>query len=164
MELNEAANAAKNPASYSVITYCWVVALSLLGGISGAVRRAREDGRVTLLEIVGELSISAFAGVMTFYLCEWSGTDQLLSAALSACPDTWAAGPFPGWKRSGPSAWALTCLPIHPASPDRLPFAITPLRRGFLLEVQHGPHFCCRGRQPQSSGVSGHACLYRAWT
>ena len=58
MELNEAANAAKNPASYSVITYCWVVALSLLGGISGAVRRAREDGRVTLLEIVGELSIS----------------------------------------------------------------------------------------------------------
>ncbi|MCG8993691.1 phage holin family protein [Laribacter hongkongensis] len=82
MELNEAANAAKNPASYSVITYCWVVALSLLGGISGAVRRAREDGRVTLLEIVGELSISAFAGVMTFYLCEWSGTDQLLSAAF----------------------------------------------------------------------------------
>lgn len=33
-------------------------------------------------EFIGELSASAFAGVTTFYLCQWSGFSPVLTAAL----------------------------------------------------------------------------------
>jgi predicted CDP-diglyceride synthetase/phosphatidate cytidylyltransferase len=33
-------------------------------------------------EFVGELFTSAFAGLLTFFLCEWSGLSPLLSAVL----------------------------------------------------------------------------------
>ncbi len=81
-EIQEAAQVAKSPTSYSLLTYVWVLALALLGGVAGAIRRAKADGKISMAEIVGELAISAFSGVVTFYLCEWAGVSQLLSAAL----------------------------------------------------------------------------------
>ncbi len=82
-EIQEAAHtAAKSPASYGLLTYLWVFALALLGGVAGAIRRAKADGKISMAEIIGELAISAFAGIVTFYLCEWAGLSQLLSAAM----------------------------------------------------------------------------------
>lgn len=74
----------KDPSTYGLLTYAWVVALSMWGGLASFFRKLRE-GKVrpfNISELVGELVVSGLAGIITFFLCEWSNTSQLLSAAL----------------------------------------------------------------------------------
>ena len=74
----------KDPLSYSVLTYVWVVLLAAWGGVAGYIRKVNEAGpaRFSFAEIIGEIVISAFVGVLTFYLCEASNINQLISAAF----------------------------------------------------------------------------------
>lgn len=74
----------KDPTSYELLTYLWVVALSGWGGVANYIRKVRtgQAERFSFMEIVGEIVISAFAGVLTFWLCELSGFQPLLTAAL----------------------------------------------------------------------------------
>ena len=74
----------KDPANYTLITYGWVVLLSMWGGAVSFLRKYREGvvRPFNLTEIIGELLTSGFIGVITFWLCEWSGTPPLLSAAM----------------------------------------------------------------------------------
>lgn len=74
----------KDPTTYAAITYAWVFILSMAGGVVSFARKMR-DGVVrafNLTEFIGELFTSAFAGLLTFFLCEWSGVSPLLSAVL----------------------------------------------------------------------------------
>lgn len=74
----------KSPETYPLITYAWVIGLSAAGGAVAFIRKFRA-GHVRVFnvaELVGECATSAFAGVMTFYLCEWSNMSQLATAAL----------------------------------------------------------------------------------
>jgi hypothetical protein len=84
-ELRQAAEAAKDPTSYSLLTYGWVIALSAWGGAVRFIRKVRA-GDMTLkqaiLTIVGEIVISSFAGVLTFYGCEAMNVHQLYTAML----------------------------------------------------------------------------------
>lgn len=76
----------KDPANYSAVTYSWVAVLSIWGGVVSFLRKQRA-GRVrafNITEFIGELMTSALAGLITFWLCEWSNTSPLLSAALIA--------------------------------------------------------------------------------
>lgn len=76
----------KDPTSYSMVTYCWVAALSVWGGVVSFFRK-HKAGKVrafNITEFLGELITSALAGVITFWLCEWSNTSPLLSAVLIA--------------------------------------------------------------------------------
>ena len=74
----------KDPANYPLITYGWVVLLSMWGGVVSFLRKYREGvvRPFNLTEMIGELLTSGFIGVITFWLCEWSGTPPLLSAAM----------------------------------------------------------------------------------
>lgn len=82
-EINQAAQAAaKNPGSYSLLTYAWIVALSCWGGAVSFVRRFQEGRPWTILELIGELVTSGFAGVLTFWGCEAAGIDSLIAAIL----------------------------------------------------------------------------------
>lgn len=74
----------KDPSSYALITYIWVLGLSCWGGLAGYIRKlkAGEMVRFSLSELIGELVISAFVGILTFYLCESAQLNQVLSAAL----------------------------------------------------------------------------------
>lgn len=74
----------KDPTTYSLITYAWVFALSMWGGLAGYIRKVREGitTRFNLTELIGELMVSGFAGVITFFLGELSGFPVLLTAAL----------------------------------------------------------------------------------
>jgi len=76
----------KDPSSYQVITYLWVVALSLWGGSASYIRRVRsmDVPRYSIVEFIGEVVIAAGVGVMTFFLCEWANVDQMLSAVFIA--------------------------------------------------------------------------------
>ncbi len=74
----------KDPTTYAAITYLWVVVLSCLGGVVNFSRKVKggHTRPFNLPEFFGEVLTSGFAGVLTFYLCEWAGVAQLLTAAL----------------------------------------------------------------------------------
>jgi hypothetical protein len=74
----------KDPAAYDLLTYGWVLLLSVMGGVVAFLRKLREGHtRVfNLIEFIGELCTSAFTGVVTFYLCEAAQLPPVLTAAL----------------------------------------------------------------------------------
>ena len=74
----------KSPETYSALTYLWVFGLAALGGAVSFIRKIKlGHARVfNVVEFIGEIFTSAFAGVLTFYLCEWSSFSQLATAAF----------------------------------------------------------------------------------
>lgn len=74
----------KSPETYGWLTYMWVVGLACLGGLAAFLRRVREGHARAwnITELAGEILISALAGLITFYLCEWSAFSPLFTAAL----------------------------------------------------------------------------------
>ena len=74
----------KSPESYSFITYGWVFALAILGGVVSFMRKLQEGHtRVfNLVEFIGEIVTSAFAGVLTFWMCEHANISPLMTAAF----------------------------------------------------------------------------------
>lgn len=76
----------KDPFGYSVVTYVWVLLLAVWGGVVNFIQRLKrgEAKAHNIVELIGEVVISAFVGVVTFYLCELSDFPQILTAALVA--------------------------------------------------------------------------------
>lgn len=77
-------NVDKDPTTYSAITYLLVSALSAWGGVVSWLRK-RSTGETrpfNIVELVGELVTSAFAGVLVFWLCEAAEIKPLITAAL----------------------------------------------------------------------------------
>lgn len=74
----------KSPETYSFITYGWVFALAILGGVVSFMRKLQAgNARIfNLVEFIGEIVTSAFAGVITFWMCEHSGLSPLVTAAF----------------------------------------------------------------------------------
>ncbi len=73
----------KDPLSYQFLTYIWVIGLASWGGVVGYVRKLKNGhSRFSFAELVGELFISAFVGVLTFFMCAAAKIDPILSAAL----------------------------------------------------------------------------------
>lgn len=74
----------KDPTSFGWITYLWVILLSALGGFVSFTRKMRNgSARVwNFVELIGELCTSAFAGILTFWLCEHAGVAPLVTAAF----------------------------------------------------------------------------------
>lgn len=74
----------KDPTSYSFLTYAWVFALATLGGVVSFMRKFQK-GHVrafNIVEFIGEIVTSAFAGVITFWLCENATLPPLVTAAF----------------------------------------------------------------------------------
>lgn len=74
----------KDPLTYTLAQYGLILALSLLGGVVswyGKVKR-QEVAPTSIMNLVGELTTSALAGLLTFYVCEWLNFDRVLSAAI----------------------------------------------------------------------------------
>ena len=74
----------KDPTTYSVLTYLWVVALAAWGGVVNYTRKVRagEAPRFSAMELVGEIFTAGFVGLLTFLLCEAAALNKLVSAAL----------------------------------------------------------------------------------
>lgn len=72
----------KTPLSYSLAEYAVVLGVALLGGLANWYIKARNSAQgYSLAALVGELCVSAFAGVLAFWICEAIGIDPLLTAA-----------------------------------------------------------------------------------
>lgn len=76
----------KDPSTYSWLTYLWVFGVALWGGTVNYLRKRREGiiPAFSITEFAGELMTSAFAGLITFFLCEAAGFNPMLSAAFIA--------------------------------------------------------------------------------
>lgn len=74
----------RDPTSYSLLTYSWVFALAILGGIVNFMRKLQTgQARIfNVVELIGEIVTSAFAGCITFWLCENADISPLITAAL----------------------------------------------------------------------------------
>lgn len=72
----------KTPLSYSLAEYGVVLVAALMGGIANWYIKAKNGGEgYSLAALIGELCVSAFAGVIAFWICEALGVAPLLTAA-----------------------------------------------------------------------------------
>lgn len=73
----------KDPSTYSWLTYCWVLLLSIWGGAVHYLKKMRTGTRrFSFRELVIDLVTSAFSGVITFYLFQAAGFNSLVTAAF----------------------------------------------------------------------------------
>lgn len=75
----------KSPLSYTLREYMVILGVALLGGFASWFRRVKR-GEVEALNfaaMVGELMISAFAGLLAFWVCEYFALSPLLTAAAA---------------------------------------------------------------------------------
>lgn len=74
----------KDPSTYPLITYLWVIALAAWGGAVSFIRKVRlkEVRAFNVVEFIGEIVTSGFVGVLTFWLCEAANFNPLITAAL----------------------------------------------------------------------------------
>jgi hypothetical protein len=75
----------KDPTNYTLITYGWVTLLSAWGGVVSflsKLRAGKASRRFNLLEFIGEVTTSAFSGLLTFWGCEAAGFEPLWTAVL----------------------------------------------------------------------------------
>jgi len=71
----------KNPFSYPILTYVWVIGLACFGGI---VRHLNSMSKLNLAQFFVDLITSGFTGLITFWLCEWGDIQGPLGAVLIA--------------------------------------------------------------------------------
>lgn len=75
----------KSPLSYSLREYGVILGIALLGGLAAWFRRVRkgEADMLNISALIGELAISAFAGLISFWICESFGLSPLVTAAVA---------------------------------------------------------------------------------
>lgn len=81
-----AQNTLKTPLSYSLREYGVVLASALCGGLASWWIKVRkgQTKQWHISALIGELSVSAFAGLLTFWICEYMNLHPLLTASIVA--------------------------------------------------------------------------------
>lgn len=66
------------------IAYTWVAVLAWFGGIVNYIRKLQtgEVDRFNITEFIGDMIISAFSGVIAFFICQVAGYNDWLTAAI----------------------------------------------------------------------------------
>lgn len=74
----------KTPMSYSLHEYSIVLGTALLGGMASWWMKVRRGELLAwnLSALIGELCVSAFAGLLAFWLCEYFTLNPLLTSAI----------------------------------------------------------------------------------
>ena len=74
----------KSPIGYSLQEYGFVLGTAILGGLAAWWMRVRK-GELAMWNVsalIGELCVSAFAGLIAFWLCEYMNLNPLLTSAV----------------------------------------------------------------------------------
>lgn len=79
-----AQSAVKTPLSYTLQEYGIVLGTALLGGLASWWMKVRRGEILAwnLSSLIGELCVSAFAGLVAFWLCEYFALNPLLTSAI----------------------------------------------------------------------------------
>ncbi len=73
----------------NLFTYGWVVGLAALGGLVAFIRKLNDATeprplKLIFLKLSGELVISSFAGLVTYWLCQhWQLTEPVTAIAIA---------------------------------------------------------------------------------
>lgn len=72
----------KTITGYALLTYAWVLALSTWGGLVHYLSKVRAGAiaRFNITELIGDMFVSGFTGLLTFWMCEAAGFHQLTTA------------------------------------------------------------------------------------
>lgn len=63
--------------------YFWFILLAMWGGTANYISRVKKENmKFSLIELIGEWSISGFAGVLTALVCQEMQFSTLMTAAL----------------------------------------------------------------------------------
>ena len=83
-KLNQGNDMPNSPENYSLITYLWVVGLSILGGTVRTLTnlKAGMEWKDVFRRWVIDITVSAFIGIITFFLCEYAQLEPVLTAAF----------------------------------------------------------------------------------
>lgn len=74
----------KDPLSYPLKTYGFMLVMAMFGGFVSwyaKVRRNEIPGS-SVFHFIGEITTSAFAGLVTFFACEYINLPQIITAGL----------------------------------------------------------------------------------
>lgn len=107
--------AEKTPLEYPLKQYGLVLAIALLGGFVSFYAKVRAGSveRYHLAALIGELTTSAFAGLLCFWLAEAAGAPDLITAVLVGI-----AGHMGAKAITLLEQWATRKLgPSHPPAP-----------------------------------------------
>ena len=74
----------KTITGFAMLTYAWVLFLSGWGGVVNYLSKVRSGhiARFNLTELIGDMCISGFTGVLTFWMCQAAGFDELITAVF----------------------------------------------------------------------------------
>ncbi len=74
----------KTITGYALLTYAWVLALSTWGGLVNYLSKIRAGhiARFNVTELIGDMFISGFTGVLTFWMCQAEGFNELTTAVF----------------------------------------------------------------------------------
>lgn len=72
----------KTITGYALLTYAWVLALSTWGGLVHYLSKVRAGAiaRFNITELIGDMFVSGFTGLLTFWMCEAAGFNELTTA------------------------------------------------------------------------------------
>ncbi len=74
----------KDPLGYPLRTYGFMLAVAILGGFVSWFAKVRtgEISPASVFHLIGEISTSAFVGLVTFWICEYLNLPQLITAPI----------------------------------------------------------------------------------
>lgn len=84
-QLQTASDIVRDPSSIGWTTYWWVAMLAIWGGIVRVIREVKLGDKTfwqILLAFVAEAVVSAFTGMLVFFLCESSHVPRMYTAAV----------------------------------------------------------------------------------
>lgn len=72
----------KDPSTYGLITYLWVTGLAAWGGLVNFYRKVKsgETRAFNVVELIGEIATSAFAGLITFWAVRGRAVQPLVNS------------------------------------------------------------------------------------
>lgn len=79
------AESVKDPFSYPIKWYGLVLGVSIFGGFVTWFRKVKRGELVAahLRELIGDLTTSAFAGLLTFWICESMNVTPIITASMT---------------------------------------------------------------------------------
>ena len=72
----------KTITDFKLLTYLWVLVLSTWGGLVNYLSKIRAGhiARFNLTELIGDMFISGFTGLLTFWMCQAASFNELTTA------------------------------------------------------------------------------------
>lgn len=73
----------QDPNNFNLLTYVWMIIIAFWGGLVNYLSRVKRGSvsHFSFVELVSELVVSGFSGVITYWLCQATSLDPLYTAA-----------------------------------------------------------------------------------